>query len=164
MIRERARAKAVETAEILRKDPEQWEMIQGVEVREMVEAYYVNYLADTYSAFLDSVKDEGTHALFARLFTLYLKTKVIEDGAYFRDFLEQEHFDQLKEDVTTLLGDLRPDAVAMTDILPLANRMLGPFGNEDMQVYNRFFNSVLLAKGVRERAPWWRLAYTNEDK
>jgi hypothetical protein len=91
-----------------------------------------------------------------------MKTKIIIDGGYFRNYLEQHHFEILKDQVNETLAALRPDVASLTDILPFANRMLGPFGNEDMQIYNRFFSHVYATPGVRERAPWWELSYKND--
>jgi len=59
------------------------------------------------------------------------------------------------------LEQLRPDALALTDILPYHNRILGPLGNEDLNGYDRFLNTIMNIPEVRERAGWWKLNYTN---
>ncbi len=38
----------------------------------------------------------------------------------------------------TILAELRPEVYALVATLPFPNRMLGPFGNEDLQMYDRF--------------------------
>ena len=134
-------------------------------IKELAEIYFQNFIIKTFVEFLDEkVTDDKIRAMFERNLVLYMKTKILSEGAYFRKFFDNNQFDQLKEDVTQLLAELRPDAIAITDIFPLANRMLGPFGNEDMQGYDRFLNHVYSQKGVRERADWWQIVYKNSNK
>lgn len=101
-------------------------------VKDMVAAYYHVYLIQTFTTFLAGIKDEGVNTLFSRLFSLYLRNRLIKDGGYFREHLDQQKFDEIKESILDSLAELRPDTIGMTDILPFANRMLGPFGNEDL--------------------------------
>ena len=134
-------------------------------IKELSQIYFYNFIITAFVEFMDEhVTDDKVRAMFERNLVLFMKTKILAEGAYFRQFFDTSQFDQLKEDVTQLLAELRPDAIAITDMFPIANRMLGPFGNEDLQGYDRFLNHVYSQKGVRERADWGQIVYKNTDK
>ncbi len=164
LIYQRAKDRIISTCEELTADMSKWDDLQAIYVKDMCEAYYMAFITKTFEPFLASIKDKSTNAVFDRLFGLFLRTKIIKDGGYYRKYLDQAAFDQMKDEVLDLLGDLRPDTIALTDILPLPNRMLGAFGNSDLDIYNRLWNHLYTQKGARERANWWRLMYTNEHK
>ena len=132
-------------------------------MRETTDAYYHVYAIEQFQNFIKSVKCEKFAAVLNRVLDLYINERIVNNAGYYRTYLSQNQFDLIKDHTTTLLKDIRPDALALTEILPYHNRLLGPFGNEDLQIYNRFTNTILNVPHVRERASWWKLNYTNHD-
>lgn len=92
----------------------------------------ISFFTHTFHDFCAGVKDEKVRAVFERLFKLYLNERILKDGGYFKSLLTADQFNEIKESTNELLEQLRPDALSLTDILPFPNRMLGPFGNEDL--------------------------------
>lgn len=163
LLQKRAKDKAMEGGQELSADPTSWDRCQPFIVREMTEAYNDLYLALTYKDFLATIEDEKVKAAFIKLHELYLKKKIIGDGDYFREWLSAAQFKQLKTDVLDLCAALRPDALALTMVVPTFNQSLGPFGNEDLQGYDRFLQCVLTEEGSMQNAPWWPKAYMNAE-
>ena len=69
---------------------------------------------------------------------IYLKSKILTDGEYFRNWFSQDQFKAFRNDILKLLEELRPDTYAITELFPIPNKFYGPFGNEDLQGYDRF--------------------------
>jgi hypothetical protein len=119
-------------------NPEDLAKLQVYPVQEMVKAYYELYCANTFKKFVDKVAEESVKTIFTKVFELYMLTKICADEAYYSRILSEDQVDNLQVSVVNICGDLRKDAIALTDILPIPNRVLGPLGNEDLQVYSRF--------------------------
>lgn len=135
----RAKEKAFECGMGLNGKPaSEFNRQQPFQVREMCESYHQLYLVQAFEKFLRSVKDDKTRAVFEKLHLLYLKSKIIADGEYFRNWLSADQFKQMKVDILDILEQLRPDVYSLTMIIPIPNTHLGPFGNEDLQGYNRY--------------------------
>jgi len=83
----------------------------------------------------------------------------LEDGEYFRDIYDLEQWESLKLSVIQICKELRPNAIALSDLVQLPNIMGVTLGNEDLDIYNRFINAVKTGKGNSERAPWWKELY-----
>ena len=84
---QRARELVLKIGSDLINQPDQWESMQYLYVKEMCEAYYDSYLATTFTQFLSGIKDTNVRNLFAKLYLVFLKTTVIKDGFYFKDIL-----------------------------------------------------------------------------
>jgi acyl-CoA oxidase len=89
----RARDRAMECSMNLNgKSAEEFNVQQPFAVREMCEAYHQLYLAQTYEKWLKSVQDEKVKDVFESIHSLYLKSKIIKDGDYFKNWLNEEQF------------------------------------------------------------------------
>lgn len=71
-------------------------------------------------------------AIFGRFHLVYLKTWILADGDYFRNWFTSEQFKTFRNDILKLLEELRPDTYAITETFPFPNKFMGPFGNEDL--------------------------------
>lgn len=72
---------------LMNKPASEFNRQQPIIAREMTESYHQVYLAQTFDKFLRTVHDDKVKAMFTRLHMLYLKTKIIADGEYFRNWL-----------------------------------------------------------------------------
>ena len=121
LVDQRAKEKVLQVAALLQKQPDLWDSLQGIYVKDMVEAYTHSYLVHTFTEFLKSISCDKVRSVFEKLLKLYLNERVIKDGGYFKSYLSQDQFNEVKDSTNELLEQLRPDAIALTDILPFPN-------------------------------------------
>ena len=160
LLQYRACVKAKQTGQKIMLDFSRWDELQVYDVREMCEAYYHLYLAQTFYRFWkDEVDDDSVAAMFGRLLHLFLLTKIVSDGIFFRGLVTREDFAQMKRRVQELCTELRPDAMAMTKMLPISDRGVGAFGSEELNPYGRFLSIVRTREGQNERPEWWKAIY-----
>lgn len=67
----------------LMTDISKWDHLQHFEVRPMVKAYYENFMINNMKTFIFHMEDGATKDLFNKLFTLYMKVLILQDGEYF---------------------------------------------------------------------------------
>jgi hypothetical protein len=129
----RACDKAQKAGMKIMMDFTKWDELQVYDMREMCDAYYTLFLAQTFYRFLkDEVDDEAVSKVFGKLLQLFLLTKVNEDGLYFRSLVTKDNFIGIKQRILDLCSELRPEMMALCQMMPIANRSLGPFGSEDL--------------------------------
>lgn len=138
--------------------------LQPFELRDMCLAYHETYCIDTFKTFINSIKDNSTRNVFEKLLLLTTQVKMVNDGGFFINVVGEEKFEELKVSINNLLKDLRKEIILLTDVLPFPNRGLGPLGNEDMRVYERYIQHFKAAPKVTERPDWWKLAYVNSEQ
>lgn len=113
---------------------------------------------------MSTVTDQKTRDVLETLLHLHLVVRILNSGTYFLNVFEEGTFDKLKIKVNKLLKQLRSEIIMLTQVLPFPNRGLGPFGNEDMQIYDRFIQHFKAAPKVTERPSWWKLSYINSEQ
>ncbi len=100
----RAKDKAIECAMALNGKPSsEFNKQQPYSVREMCESYHQLYLIHSFEKFFKQAHCEKTKAVFHKLFMLYMITKILKDGDYFRNWLSSDQIKKLKEDSLSLL-------------------------------------------------------------
>ena len=126
----------MECALALNANPKDFNKHQPFLVREMVETYHQLYLAQSFHNFLNSIHNDKVKELYNKLHLIYLKSKILADGEYFRNWFSAAQFKEFRNDILKLLEELRPDTYAITELFPIPNKYYGPFGNEDLQGYD----------------------------
>lgn len=155
-------------SQMMMSDPskmaENFNNFQQFVLRDMCQAYHDIYLFETGTAWLDTISDKPTRAVFEKLLLLHIQNKLIKNSVFFQPILGEEKIQKAKISILNLLKDLRKEILSLTDVMPFTNRALGALGNEDLQIYDRVLQHIKTSKGVTERPSWWKLAYTNSEK
>lgn len=165
---QRASYLAIRAAKALSADAKNSEQtfsdLQAFDLKDMCEGYHDTYCIDTFRSFLETFTDDATRKVFEKLLTLHIYVRMVNKGGFFIRVVGEKNFDSLKVAINKLLKDLRKEIIKLTDTLPFPNRGLGPLGNEDLQVYDRFIQHFKAAPKVTERPKWWKLAYVNSEQ
>lgn len=119
-----------------------WDRMQPYDIKEMTESYYQLYQAHTFMAEIKKQEDPKVQAVFMRLHEMNIIRQILEKGEYYRTFIDKVKWDGLKQRITDLCAEIRPDAFALTKMIYISNAQLGPLGNEDLQPYKRFLRIV----------------------
>jgi acyl-CoA oxidase len=138
--------------------------LQPFELKDMCEAYHDIYGMGTFTTFLKTFNCEATKSVFEKLLLLHIHTRIYENSGFFVTVLQEGDLDKVKHSINKNLKSLRNEIVKLTHVMPFPNRTMGPLGNEDMQVYERFIQHFKSAPKVTERPSWWKLAYVNSEQ
>ena len=141
---------------------DEWDRMLAHHTYPMIFSYYDRFVLTNYLDFLQKFSsDETTYKVFERMGVIYAQQVIIDDAMFYHEVLTPDDISDIKQDLTNQLAELRVDAIPLTYTLYFRDKMLGPFGANDMNAYQRFINQVQATDGVYQRASEWKYLHGN---
>lgn len=134
---------------------------QNYELKYMCESYHDVYLFESFREWLNTLTCVKTRKVFDKLLLLFMHSRITENTKHYIPVLGEDAFEHIEKSIVDLCGDLRNEIVQLTHLLPIPNRWMGAFGNQDLQIYDRFIQHYMATPGSTERPSWWKKLYQN---
>jgi acyl-CoA oxidase len=134
---------------------------QNYELRYMCESYHDVYMVESYKEWLGTFTCEKTRKVFGKMLLLFIHKRITESTKHYLPVFGEEVFEKIEQSIVDLCEDLRNEIVQITELLPVANIYSGAFGNQDLQIYDRFIQHYMATPGSTERPSWWKKIYQN---
>lgn len=136
-----------------------WDSMQAYDIINLTRSYYQNFAAQIFKKFVRNCEDEGAAEIYKKLHILSMQKHILEDQEYFLNILTKDQINEMKMNMIQICKELRPNAFALAEVLPLPNLACGVLGNEDLDVYNRVVTAVQTREENMERPDWWKMIY-----
>lgn len=129
----------------------------------MVKAYLQRYIMVTYINFLEKFNDSpNSKEVLEKVALLHFQTEIIKNEGMFRDSVEKEQIEELKEKVIQLSKDLRPEVIALTFTVPFKDSAFGAIGKSTMQPYAEFMKGVVETPNCFGKPKEWSYLYQSK--
>ena len=87
LIRLRAKEHINTNKAVLSQNPNLWDELQGIHMRETTDAYYHVFAIEQFSNFIKSVKCPKFATVLTRVLDLYINERIVTNAGYFRTYL-----------------------------------------------------------------------------
>lgn len=109
-----------------------------------VKSHCSYFLLSNFISSINDVTDKACKTVLEKVCTLFALANMCDEN--WNGFLDRHESVFVKQGITVLLEQLRPDAVALVDAFDIPDRVLGSaLGRYDGNVYEALFQSVLKA-------------------
>lgn len=155
-------------AETMKEDGERlsqveiWEKHLNYSLIPVAKAYVDRYVLVSYIDFLENFeKGSNSHKVFLELCQLAVQNQVIEDAHIYKEILNDDQIEELKENCISLNKALRKDIVSLTYAIPLHQNQYGVIGKSTNNFYQNIMDSINKTPENTQRPDEWKYLYDN---
>lgn len=126
----------------------------------MVKIYIQRYILTNYMEFIEKFRDSPrTKEVLVKLALLHLQNEIIKSQGTFRNIVDEDQIEILKESCIKLGKELRPEIVAITFAIPFKDKSFGAIGKSTLTPYEDFMKGVTETPNCHGKPKQWKYLY-----